>query len=179
MNRNYLLFLLLFLSCKKSENQVQNQVSNFPGSFSFQFGNNTIDVYGNSTSGNTNFCRLIQIGSNTYFNIGGNQIANGEVYPKITFESNVKMPSNKIILGSYNSSIKGNYISFKSQNHYQCSCYDLYNANDTTTSKIIFNVLSYDSITKYVKCTFSGTLQKEGNTSTVSIANGTIYGILP
>jgi len=178
MRKFILLFFCtaFFISCKKEQTQPQ-QPYVISGRFSFQFNGNTIDRYGHNTTGTLTKCRLVENGGSTYLRIEGNRVP--DIIPEVLFYANIKMPSNAVVVGDYNTSVPGNFIQYQSQYDSRCYCYDVYNANDTTSSSINFKIESYDASTKEVTCSYSGTLLKERSTTSVAITFGKVNGKLP
>jgi len=165
----------IFGSCKK-DNPTPIKPYIVDGKFSFQLNGSTTDSYGHFTKGETTTCRLINVSGISYLKIAGNRVPDN--IPEVIFEAYVKMPSNIISIGNYSSKSTGNHVTYQTQYDSRCHCYDVYNSDETTTSEITFIIESYNSTTKEVICSYSGTLLKEGK-PIANITFGKISGHLP
>jgi hypothetical protein len=160
---------IFLIGCKKPGQQSQTTPT-VSGTFTFSFN-------GNSVSGYTKFCML----QNGYLLIAGNSNSDNSANPQSAFYAYIKMTTNDISVGQYTTSDVGDEVNFSSLNHIInfTAVYDIYSASNTySKAKIIFNVISYNSTTKYITCTFSGTLQWQSNNNLYTVTNGSIYGTI-
>ncbi len=162
--------VLLFGCSKSKDSTPPPPTPTVSGTFTFTFNVNSV-------SGYTKACRLITENGSTYLLMEGNSNSdnNSTVSPESTFQAKIKMPSNKIAVGTYTSSASSNNVTYSAK--YAPSSYTYYTASPIyTAATITFTIVSYDNTTKFISCKFSGTLQNQTTSTIHTVTNGVIYG---